>query len=383
VTLSDFFRRPRSLEHDEQDTFRSRLERARSTARTWKGRAEAAAADRQTLRERLKAAVHASRALKSRLAAAHREVPSVAMQQSVFAHSVRTLPARVAARSLAGREQQLLAVSASYRAAAEGGFDTATVTRSDLAGLVWWTPKERCDGAGCDGATTRIPFRGFLQTRDVTRGGIMLDIGANVGRMSIPRVVLGDISVAYCAEPDPRTFACLARNVLDNGLRGLVLPDQTAIGDRNGTVQLLRTGASGSFHVVPGSPGSAAHVVEVPSCTLDTWVERLHIDLDAVTFIKVDVEGFERRVVAGAAHVLGYPHIAWQMEIKPRGLRAAGDEPADLYRDLQRVFIHFIDLNRGAEGPRVRLIADLPEAMRYIEPDRKTDVLLFSIARSA
>ena len=31
----------------------------------------------------------------------------------------------------------------------------------------------------------------------------MLDLGANVGRMSVPRVVLGDAMVAYCAEPDP------------------------------------------------------------------------------------------------------------------------------------------------------------------------------------
>ena len=223
----------------------------------------------------------------------------------------------------------------------------------------------------------RLPFRGILQTRDLTSGGIMLDIGANIGRMVIPRVILGDVSAAYCAEPDPVTFACLARNVVDNGLRGLVLPDQTAIGDRNGTVRLLRTGSPGNFHVVAESPASA-DVVEVPCCTLDTWIERLQIDLDAVTFVKVDVEGFEGRVIAGAERVLHCPHITWQVEIKPAGLRAAGHEPDELWRHLQDRFTHFIDLNRRAAGPRVRSVADLPDAMRYIEPDRKTDILLFS-----
>jgi hypothetical protein len=66
------------------------------------------------------------------------------------------------------------------------------------------------------------------------------------------------------------------------------------------------------------------------------------------------------------------------MEIKPSGLRAAGDDPRELYADLRRAFTHFTDLNRKASGKRVRPIDDLPDALQYIEPDGKTDVLLFS-----
>ena len=173
-------------------------------------------------------------------------------------------------------------------------------------------------------------------------------------------------------------FACLARNVIDNGLRGLVMPDQTAIGDGNGTVRLLRVGRPGAFRVVSDAAAADGPSVVVPCCTLDTWVERLQIDLDAVTFIKVDVQGFECRVVAGADRVLRCPHIAWQVEIKPALLRAAGDDPQGLYADLQCHFTHFIDLNQRAAGPRVRPVGDLPSALRYVEPDGKTDVLLFS-----
>jgi FkbM family methyltransferase len=250
-----------------------------------------------------------------------------------------------------------------------------------LDGLVWRIPfmigEASLGQAWID--KQRLPFLGILQTREAAAGGIMLDLGANVGRMSIPRVILGDVTRAYCAEPDPVTFACLARNAIDNGLRGLVLPDQTAIGDRNGTVRLRQSGPSGSFSVVSGgSAEGGMETVEVPCCTLDTWVERLGIDLDAVTFVKVDVEGFERRVLAGGSRVLGCSHIAWQMEIYPSKLRAAGDDPAPLYGDLQRAFTHFVDLNRRVGGPRMRRIAELPDALRYIEPDRKTDVLLFA-----
>ena len=97
---------------------------------------------------------------------------------------------------------------------------------------------------------------------------------------------------------------------------------------------------------------------------------------------KVDVEGSERRLVAGAHRVIGCSHIAWQMEIYPAALRRAGDDPADLYTELTRAFTHFIDLNRRATGQVVRSVADLSDALRYIDPDGKTDVLLFSASAS-
>jgi FkbM family methyltransferase len=289
----------------------------------------------------------------------------------------------VRSASASGLEDRLLRASEAYRAALEGGpasIDAVAHTMA-LDGLVWRIPfmigEASLGQAWID--KQRLPFLGILQTREAAAGGIMLDLGANVGRMSIPRVILGDVTRAYCAEPDPVTFACLARNAIDNGLRGLVLPDQTAIGDRNGTVRLRQSGPSGSFSVVSGgSAEGGMETVEVPCCTLDTWVERLGIDLDAVTFVKVDVEGFERRVLAGGSRVLGCSHIAWQMEIYPSKLRAAGDDPEPLYGDLQRAFTHFVDLNRRVGGPRMRRIAELPDALRYIEPDRKTDVLLFA-----
>ena len=69
-----------------------------------------------------------------------------------------------------------------------------------------------------------FPYRAMTQTREVAIGGTMVDIGANTGRMSIPRVILGDATIAYCAEPDPLNYTCLVWNVRDNDLTGLVLP---------------------------------------------------------------------------------------------------------------------------------------------------------------
>jgi FkbM family methyltransferase len=364
---------------------RQRLERARRDARRWKQRADAAAVHRKALRQRLHTVTQALRDARGRLIAAARERRSVGVLEGVFVHRLATLPSRVGTPWAAEREAHLTQVSPAYRRVLEARCEPSDARPGGINGLVWWIPTRLPDHRRHVGAAEapRIPFRGILQTRDLSIGGVMLDLGANVGRMSIPRVVLGDVSAAYCAEPDPVTFECLARNVIDNALRGLVLPDQMAIGDSDGIVKLLRTGSSGNFRVAAGAIPAGVEVVEVPCCRLDTWIERLTIDLETVTFIKVDVEGFERRVIAGAPRVLTRRHIAWQMEIKPAGLRAAGDDPADLYRDLQAAFTHFIDLNRKAVGPRMRLTDDLPEAMRYVEPDRKTDILLLSAPGAA
>ena len=70
------------------------------------------------------------------------------------------------------------------------------------------------------------------------------------------------------------------------------------------------------------------------------------------------------------------------MEICPASLRKAGDDPAALYAELKRSFTHFIDLNRRAAGRVVRSVGELSDALRYIDPDGKTDVLLFSASTS-
>jgi hypothetical protein len=53
-------------------------------------------------------------------------------------------------------------------------------------------------------------------------------------------------------------------------------------------------------------------------------------------------------VLRGASHLLGYRHIAWQLEIAPYLLAAAGTSTSVLYDLCADRFTHFIDL--GEEG---------------------------------
>lgn len=304
---------------------------------------------------------------------------TLALRADVARHRA-SLPEAVA------REGQFDVASESYRPVREADDPTGEHGRRiGVDGLRWWVPLPRLDDPAVVAralAQQDFPYRVITQTRELALGGIMLDIGANNGRMSIPRVVLGDVQVAYCAEPEPLNYACLVRNVLDNGLRGLVLPDRVAIGSDNMTVRMMKGRSAGGHRVV--NPGAKARraTIEVPCLTLDSWCDRLGIDARQVTFVKLDTQGSELHVLRGAARLLACPHIVWQIEIDVGLLRERGFAAGDLFACLARHFTHWIDLNRRARGARVRSVDSLSSALAYIMDGRppRTDILAFRLA---
>jgi FkbM family methyltransferase len=302
------------------------------------------------------------------------------------------LPVRAKAVRLAAerhdsreREQRFNEASSAYRQAVSDHASNRRDIRSiSIDGMQWSVPLAAPDDPeAVEHALTHqhFPYRVITQTREVALGGTMIDIGANTGRMSIPRVVLGDASLAYCAEPEPLNYACLVRNVTDNHLNGLVLPDHLAIGADDGVVRLERTKSTGGHRVIGPDAASKREVVEVRSLRLDTWVDLVGIDLDLVRFVKVDVQGSEVDVLRGATRVLERKHIAWQIEIDLKILARRGHSPADLYGVMQEHFTHFIDLNGRLITPRVRPIGELPDALAHVTggTDGRTDVLLFTM----
>lgn len=313
------------------------------------------------------------------LKAARHQIPQPAPVRALLASRLRTLPARARLATPEERERLFTTTSAAYSAR------EPTDVRSEstvIDGVRWHVPRPPDDATTAEWKELqfRFPYHAILQTREVSVGGLMLDIGANVGRMSIPRVIFGDAAGAYCAEPDPANYACLRRNVVENGLAGLVLPDQVAIGDHNGTVTLELSPKHTGHQVKPGAAPRAPsdRYIEVRSCTLDTWVSMHRIDLDAVTFIKVDVEGYEQRVLDGAAGVLRHTHIAWQLEVWARRLAAFGGGVSRLAETLGAHFTHFIDLRRSIAASRVRPIDDIHAVAAELERENgKTDIVVF------
>ena len=286
------------------------------------------------------------------------------------------------------RERAFAAASSAYARAVEARDEFAgNIKVITLDSLTWSVPLLAPNDPDAVARYLRhqdFPYRAITQTREMGIGGAMIDIGANIGRMSIPRVVLGDATVAYCIEPDPLNYACLVRNIRDNGLAGLALPDRLAIGAHNGAVRLERAKSPGGHRVLGEGMKTGRETVEVPISTLDAWVERMGIDLDTVRFVKLDVQGGEVDVLAGASKLLSCPHIAWQIEVDVERLSKRGLQIEALFVNLRQNFTHFTDLNRLATGKRSRPVGELDEALAYaLETGAGgTDVLFFTMPGS-
>jgi FkbM family methyltransferase len=294
------------------------------------------------------------------------------------------LPIRAAtqadAATDASRESRLERCSADYADAAtrwRAGSVPDGTRAVTIGGLRWSIPADQGDTGSL---SRRIVEYGWLPLEDIAFvrqfvvGGVMLDVGANVGTTSITRVVLGDFRCAYCAEPNAANYLCLVGNVIDNGLRGRVLPDRVAVSSSEGVARLLHASTIGGHRLTAKPEGKAAE--RVTTVTLDAWLERLAVCAADVTFVKVDTQGWDLHVLQGAGNLLQLRRALWQIEVSPGMMKAAGSSMEDLCVLLQAHFTNVVVVG-GAARPRP--IADVAAVLESeLGRRRFTNLLLMN-----
>lgn len=372
---------------DEEQDLRRRLTRANEAIEYWKTRSERRSAAVDRMKQELDAAkariqeVQANATVRKR-----RELSPGVLEQMLVARVAQRPHLPWEAPAAAERERRLLEASAEYRTVVnDTDGRTSKLHRAEVSGIPWWLPRDE----GRTGRARKLQHQGFplravLNTREVSLGGIMLDLGANVGRTSITRVLLGDVRAVYAAEPEPTNYACLVQNVVEHGLRGFVMPDRVAIGAQRGEVTLRRSQYIGGHRLLNPARRQRAPIetVLVQLWPLDEWMAHVGLEADAVSFVKVDTQGSEVNVLRGAQRLLARRHVAWQLELDPGLLVRAGATVPELLGLVETHFTHFIDMGPAAPGARVRPVRDLASALSYVggADHAKTDLLLYKAA---
>src|SRR5262245_1359585 len=167
----------------------------------------------------------------------------------------------------------------------------------------WWIP---------EGDDFVLPFNLAEQKRkiygtgdrDVQPGDVVLDCGANIGvftRLALDR----GAKLVVAIEPAPENIESLKRNFKTEIAARKVIVYEKGVWDKDDVLLLKRdphnTAADSFVMLKDGSQG-----VQAPLTTIDKLVTELK--LDAVNYVKFDIEGAEQRALQGAQGTLSRFH---------------------------------------------------------------------------
>jgi len=159
-----------------------------------------------------------------------------------------------------------------------------------------------------------------------------VDVGANIGLLSV--AVLGSEKTLHVLslEPSPNSLGHLRRTWELSPYRERWVIVGKAASARDGSAP-LRVGALalGAYDsLVDTDRGGPQSTVQVPLTTLDAEWQAL--GKPPVTVVKIDVEGCELDVIAGASALISRDRPAIVLEWSAANLQAAGRQPDDLLR---------------------------------------------------
>ena len=217
----------------------------------------------------------------------------------------------------------------------------AVDTRSYLEWVLWVYGEYEPD--------TEAIIRRYLRPGDVA-----IDVGANIGIHTLPMAeAVGPQGVVLAVEPLPSVRERLERNLALNRATNVRVIAQAA-SDREGSAQLYPPRADaanlGQASLARLSHLDAAAPIEVSLVTLDAIVRAQ--GLDRVRLIKIDVEGHDREVMAGAIALIDRYQPVLIFEFSPEHTSEIGNDWDDTVGLLVRQRSYRLsEMWRGALTP--------------------------------
>lgn len=205
--------------------------------------------------------------------------------------------------------------------------------RAENSGLVFFAHRRDVSARHVAKYGTREPHITRWIAGELARAnpGLFVDVGANIGWHVLHAAKSGKVTGVVAFEPDPVNLSLLDRNLSANAESNVVLIG-AAVGARRGTIRLHRYKTSNmGRHSTLTDYGYGSRIV--PLIDLDGALDDLGFAGNEISVLKIDVEGGEPDVIAGAGRASKRTR-AVILEFSPSLSRAGGLSPDDLLARL-------------------------------------------------
>lgn len=203
-----------------------------------------------------------------------------------------------------------------------------------------------------------------LLQRVVAPDFICLDIGANLGTISLALSYLAKKGKVYAFEPSTVNYNFLMRNIGENGIKNIEAI-KLGVFDRNGAIQFHEVASGGGWSFIDANQVHSTDPANQIICVrLDDWVQKN--PLNRLDLIKVDVEGSELEVLHGAQETLQRfdPDLVIEFNLDSM-MNNFGKDPHDLYALLQQLYRNIYLIRRDDQVVKV---ADYETLLEMIKP---------------
>lgn len=221
------------------------------------------------------------------------------------------------------------------------------------------------DSLGLSGLGIYEPFETELFRKEIKKGDVVLDIGANIGYYTlIAAKLVGENGQVYAFEPDPDNFALLEKNVEINGYKNVVLV-QKAVSNKTGKIKLyLCEDNKGDHRIYNSHDGRQS--IEIEAIRLDDYFKDYNGKID---FIKIDIQGAEEGAIQGMLNLLEKNKtVKIVTEFWPIGLRRFGIEPEEY---LKLLWKHGFKLYHVNEQEKKIEPVNIPELLEIYTPKKE------------
>ncbi len=155
------------------------------------------------------------------------------------------------------------------------------------------------------------------------RGGLMIDVGANVGYFTLVWLANNALNKVLAFEPAPLVIPYLEENLRTNSVGTRVTVLTCAASARDGVARFNSISDSPTGWGRLASPSETVGAVgnDIQTVRLDSVIAKD----ERVAFLKIDVEGSESEVLDGALHLLDSRRVEHiYVEVNKPGARSLG-----------------------------------------------------------